>query len=101
MKDKLGRELQFGDLIVVAAGSYLDVGVLKDARSYHMHYYSLRECGVKRAAGVKGGFIGFINSPRENRILKITKESLCGEELKCYEEIMKIIQKDVATADNT
>lgn len=102
MKYCIDRELNIHDLIVVASSSYICIGVLKSVADYSMHFYPLTANGVAKAKKA-GGYISFINTPRPSRIFKITAESLEGDELKYYKEIMEALEGKyhVATADNT
>ena len=101
MNDSQGNELQVGDLIAIS-GYGLDVGVFKSGSdNSSLHYYGLNDNGLRKASGLKGSAIMFINAAYPERILKITRDCLSGTNQEYYDKIMKIIKKDVATADNT
>lgn len=106
MNDLAGRELNIGDVVVTNAGyrNKLNFGVVR-RMDYNLHLYNLDHHGPVAA--------------RKDRKIKETKwhkpwyclsglscvkvpvETLPEKERKIYNEIMKILNGNVATADNT
>jgi len=108
MNDLAGKELLIGDLVITNAGykNNMNFGVVRRV-DHNLHLYNLSEYGVLAARKDSGdktakGYHKPWYCYGGHCCLKVTADYLPDDDrLKYYNQIMKIISKNVATANNT
>lgn len=106
MKDLAGRELNVRDLIVLIGGysQKLQFGIIRKFTN-NVHYYSFDSFGISLAEKdmkLRDDYVGTASYIfNTDRCVKIPSDILDERNLKYYNKIMQILNKNVATASNT